>query len=55
VIALINNWLFAPRVRVFIERFGIWFVLALAALLRFVNLDQPHRLILTKLGMSKMR
>ena len=45
MIALINNWLFAPRVRTFIERFGIWLVLALAALLRFVNLDQPHRLI----------
>jgi dolichyl-phosphate-mannose--protein O-mannosyl transferase len=45
VIALLNSWLFAPRVRGAIERFGIYVVVALAALLRFVNLDQPHRLI----------
>ena len=45
MIALINSWLFAPKFRAFVERWFIYLVVALAALLRFVNLDQPHRLI----------
>jgi dolichyl-phosphate-mannose--protein O-mannosyl transferase len=45
VIALLDSWVFAPRVRAFLERFGIYLVLALAALLRFVNLASPHRLV----------
>ena len=45
MIALLNTWVFNPRTRGIIERFGIWVVVALAALLRFVNLDQPHRIV----------
>ena len=45
MIALLNSWLFAPRVRWLLERFGIYAVLGLSSILRFVNLDQPHRLI----------
>ncbi|MEI6591435.1 MAG: glycosyltransferase family 39 protein, partial [Actinomycetes bacterium] len=45
VISLVDTWIFNPRVRGLIERFGLWLVLAVAGILRFVNLGQPHRLI----------
>lgn len=45
MITLVNSWVFNPRVRGLIERFGIWVVVLVAALVRFVNLDQPHRLV----------
>jgi len=45
VISLVDTWIFNPRVRGLIERFGLWLVIAVAGILRFVNLDQPHRLI----------
>ena len=40
-----NTWIFNARVRGLIERFGLWLIIALASVLRFVNLDQPHRLV----------